>query len=339
MKKSVVFAVSVIFCFFLIHKSNAQTFDTLDQQLISAFDQNFPDWKWNKSFVLSKVGHFKNNNVWMTITGRKEQKHLMISVNLQESKEKASENLDRSFQLNKIIPQPIEMPKIGDKAFIFTTPRYKSISFLKENMTVNLSVALRRTENEKNRDDTASLESETDFLTQVAKIVSDNIVGEKTYSYCRNDFYKPALLPERTIEEKLIAAVFHGQLQKVKDLVTQGANLNFKDTSGETALHYAIRSECFESVKILVEARADLNVKNKNGESPLILAAKNRNSEITKFLIETGADVNLKNNKEMSVLKILREEEKLHLNNQNKPEDYKNLKEIIELLIEAGAKE
>lgn len=338
MKKSLVFALSVTFCFIIILKSNAQTFDTLDQHLIFAFNQNLSDWKWNKNFQLSMVGSSKNNNVWMSITGQKEQKRLKISVNLHESKEKALENLVRSFQLNKIVPQPIEMPKIGDRAFLITTPQYKVLSFLKENMTINLSVALRRTEKEKNRDDTAALESESEFLIQVAQIVSDNIVGEKSYFACRNDFYKPPLFSERTNEEKLIAAVFNGQLQKVKDLVSQGANVNFT-TRGETALHHAIRSGCFESVKFLIEARAELNVFNKDGESPLILAAKNRNAEITKLLIENGADVNLKNDKEMSALKILREEEKLYLNNQNKQVYYKNLKEIIELLIEAGAKE
>jgi ankyrin repeat protein len=49
---------------------------------------------------------------------------------------------------------------------------------------------------------------------------------------------------------------------------------------------FAVKYENLNSVKFLVENGANINLKNNNGLSPLILAVKHSNLDIVKYLVE-----------------------------------------------------
>ncbi len=84
--------------------------------------------------------------------------------------------------------------------------------------------------------------------------------------------------PDQTIIElawknaagaELISAVQQGNHARVKKLLKLGANVNFQDAKGRTALHYA---ETNAIIKLVIEYKAELNLPDKDGNTPLHLA-------------------------------------------------------------------
>jgi ankyrin repeat protein len=97
----------------------------------------------------------------------------------------------------------------------------------------------------------------------------------------------------------LAGAVYGGQPEIVKLLLERGANVNAVDGNaggrGETALHYAARSDAksaAEIVALLLGSGAAVNVQDQAGNTPLMSALNHR--EIALMLLAQGADVNLR---------------------------------------------
>jgi len=97
-------------------------------------------------------------------------------------------------------------------------------------------------------------------------------------------------------ETALMRAAEDGHLEAVKALIAAGADINAKDTFGETALMKVAKDGHLEAVKVLIEqAGADVNaVDDGFKETALMKAAENGHLEVMKVLIEAGADVNVK---------------------------------------------
>ena len=70
------------------------------------------------------------------------------------------------------------------------------------------------------------------------------------------------------------------------------------------AAQYSYGDNGFDKVKLLVSKGADVNEKDYNGETPLMAGVQSADKpvEITKYLIEKGADVNAKDNKGRTAL-------------------------------------
>jgi ankyrin repeat protein len=91
-------------------------------------------------------------------------------------------------------------------------------------------------------------------------------------------------------------ASLKGNLEMVKFLVSEGADVNMVNNNGGTALMAASEKGNLEIVKFLVSKGADVNAVNNNGNTALMLASENGNLEMVKFLFSEGADVNAVNN-------------------------------------------
>ncbi|RWS03352.1 ankyrin repeat-containing protein-like protein, partial [Dinothrombium tinctorium] len=84
-----------------------------------------------------------------------------------------------------------------------------------------------------------------------------------------------------------------GQLETLKILAHQGANLWMRNVKGDLPLHEAIKSGRKELVWWLLEQQQGaVNVTNTFGRTPLHLAAIQNNVEMCKILIDAGADIN-----------------------------------------------
>ena len=94
----------------------------------------------------------------------------------------------------------------------------------------------------------------------------------------------------------LLEAVRRGDLQRVKDFLANGADVNAKRGDFTAPLHLAAQGGHKEIAELLIAAGADVNAKNKYGTTPLHYAAEEGHKEIAELLIANGVDVNAKKN-------------------------------------------
>lgn len=76
-----------------------------------------------------------------------------------------------------------------------------------------------------------------------------------------------------------------GNNEAVKQHLSAGTDVNAKDESGWTPLHWAASKVHNKTAKLLIKAGADVNVVNKDGLAPLDYAE----NETFGFLIDHGA--------------------------------------------------
>lgn len=86
----------------------------------------------------------------------------------------------------------------------------------------------------------------------------------------------------------LIQAAYTEQHEMVKYLVKKGAQINYADEFGQTALHYAVyvgkprmvsnieRRSLTSQVKILLDLGADINIASSSGLTPVSLATRKK---------------------------------------------------------------
>ncbi len=71
----------------------------------------------------------------------------------------------------------------------------------------------------------------------------------------------------RTVEDELDIAAVLGDVEGVQRLIRDGADVNKKNQSGDTALMAAVAANDPVVVEILLDKRADVNAKSKEGGS------------------------------------------------------------------------
>lgn len=75
-------------------------------------------------------------------------------------------------------------------------------------------------------------------------------------------------------------------------LIASGANLELKNSSGNTALYEAVQWTKDDIVKVLVASGADTNTCNNYNRTPIMLLCHNDNLAVLKLLLKAGADIN-----------------------------------------------
>ena len=98
------------------------------------------------------------------------------------------------------------------------------------------------------------------------------------------------------------------QIETIRCLLENGADIHLQDMNGATPLHRAVRTRCAEAVKYLLQAGSDPVMKNKPGSTPFHLAVQNTGRggsgepeaheaqrEIIKTFLAFGVSPDLKN--------------------------------------------
>ncbi|RJR12602.1 ankyrin repeat domain-containing protein [Candidatus Parcubacteria bacterium] len=114
---------------------------------------------------------------------------------------------------------------------------------------------------------------------RIKELVRENpeIVNSRCYSYSSNPHFHEVVRKDYK--------------EIVKLFIENGADVNAKNPSGWTPLHFA---KDIDIAILLIEKGADVNAKTLGNVSPLHESAFRCNKEISQLLIEKGADVNAK---------------------------------------------
>ncbi|WP_341812752.1 ankyrin repeat domain-containing protein [Wolbachia endosymbiont (group A) of Eristalinus aeneus] len=95
------------------------------------------------------------------------------------------------------------------------------------------------------------------------------------------------------LDKQLLSAIGNSDLNKVRGLVAQGANIDTNNKNGNTLLYSAAEIGDLNLVKLLLDNGA--NIEAKNGEyqaTPLHGAVENYRIDVVKLLLNRGANVN-----------------------------------------------
>ena len=138
------------------------------------------------------------------------------------------------------------------------------------------------------------------------------------------DPYELMIIPPNKKGEMLVSEVEKPEpnLNLVRDLITLGANLDWQDNRGWTALHWCAIRNHPEIARMLIEAGADVNIQDKYGMTALHRCAYHNHPEIARMLVDAGADVNIQHNGGYTALHWCA---------------YANHSEIARMLVDAGA--
>lgn len=90
----------------------------------------------------------------------------------------------------------------------------------------------------------------------------------------------------------LIWAALGGAADCMELLIKAGADINFQDEMGNTALHAAAACGFADCVQVLIQAGADVNKQTQNGLTPLHFSMTYDAADCMKLLIKAGADIN-----------------------------------------------
>ena len=91
----------------------------------------------------------------------------------------------------------------------------------------------------------------------------------------------------------LIVAIRNNEVETVKALLEQGADVNDRDLDGNTPLHIAmLHTRSTEIMEVLVKARPDLGVQNRSGQTPLHFIDEDTVFDNFKSLVDLGININ-----------------------------------------------
>ena len=101
--------------------------------------------------------------------------------------------------------------------------------------------------------------------------------------------------PSGELARQFIYAVFLANVERVNAMIRDDSELvQERYARGDTALHHAARNGDLEIVKQLVSNSADVNATTDNNHFPLYCAAGHGHVETTQYLVENGADLRAK---------------------------------------------
>jgi serine/threonine-protein phosphatase 6 regulatory ankyrin repeat subunit B len=132
--------------------------------------------------------------------------------------------------------------------------------------------------------ETALFLAKKDGLEYITQLLEKPVDGAKAPS----KLIDPAVHP-------LFVAVKEGRSDKVKALIAEGIDVNFRAPTGSTPLMYAADGNKLDIVRFLLNSHADVNAKNGANNTALIYASIKGHERVVYELLRKKADVNVKN--------------------------------------------
>ena len=89
-----------------------------------------------------------------------------------------------------------------------------------------------------------------------------------------------------------LSAAANGDLEKVKNLIDKGTDVNAQDKDWATPLHRAAENGHREVAELLIAAGANVNAKTRTAWTPLHYALSEGHEDVAELLIAKGAEMN-----------------------------------------------
>lgn len=96
--------------------------------------------------------------------------------------------------------------------------------------------------------------------------------------------------PADNLDRQLLDAVFHDDLAATRKALDAGANIEARDTNGETPLITAAEHNNVALVKLLLSKGANAGAKDKSEETALLHAARQGHAEAVEVLLQNTSD-------------------------------------------------
>lgn len=125
--------------------------------------------------------------------------------------------------------------------------------------------------------------SDQNKITSFVQILHDG----KTYEAHRFDHNSKQIPPLYSVANRGLDVI-------VASLCEEGAETDWRDHDGATALHMAARNGYVETVKVLVDNNTNIDLSSIRGQTALMWAARNGHQTTVRFLLEHKADWTLK---------------------------------------------
>lgn len=100
---------------------------------------------------------------------------------------------------------------------------------------------------------------------------------------------------DETMSEQLFKVVEGKEVDRVRDLLDKGVDINSQDTQGRTAIMIATYANDVEMVKVLIAEGADVDIQDNMLNNPFLYAGAEGYMEILKLMIAAGADPTITN--------------------------------------------
>lgn len=126
------------------------------------------------------------------------------------------------------------------------------------------------------------------------------------------------------------------QIELAKLLLAHKANINIQNDSGLSALHKAAYNADLDFIKFLLENGANLELADNHGQTPIFEARGN--PVTTEFFIKKGVKLNLRSKNYRSPLSTALSEYSGWIGNKHAKKYQPKAKKVIDLLLKAGAK-
>lgn len=115
------------------------------------------------------------------------------------------------------------------------------------------------------------------------------------------------------IHLSLLDASSQGDIETVRTLLAQKANINIKTKNGTTPLMLAAMKGHVATVKLLIDNGAFVNAKNKFGVTALMYAALENRRDAVAVLLDRGAKINLRSKKGKTALIFAQERQNIEI--------------------------
>ena len=113
------------------------------------------------------------------------------------------------------------------------------------------------------------------------------------------DIYELMIIPPNKKGEMLIDEIQKedkANLNLVRDLIVLGANVDWQNNNGCTALHWCAYNNHSRILGLLIDAGADVNIQQDNGWTALHYCAWKNHPRIARMLLDAGANLNIQGN-------------------------------------------